>query len=45
MIVWITIPLIVGLYIGYTAHGLIKTLNLKILDGIIMKVKIFLENK
>lgn len=29
MIVWITTPLIVGLYIGYTAHGLMKTLNIE----------------
>lgn len=34
MIVWITIPLIVGLlivglYIGYTTHGLMKTLNIE----------------
>lgn len=29
MIVWITIPLIVGLYIGYAAHGLMKTLNIE----------------
>lgn len=29
MIVWITIPLIVGLYIGYTAYGLMKTLNIE----------------
>ena len=29
MIVWITIPLIVGLYIRYTAHGLMKTPNIE----------------